>query len=72
MATCGVAVKPPTMNSIPYAQIRSKEDIFSSDPQLIHDDQILSSSSDSSPSSTPELERHRSNPLINLEIDDDV
>ncbi|CAF3769514.1 unnamed protein product [Rotaria sp. Silwood1] len=57
--------------SIPYAQIRSKEDIFSSDPQLIHDDQILSSSSDSSPSSTPELERHRSNPLINLEIDDD-
>ncbi|CAF5192557.1 unnamed protein product, partial [Rotaria sp. Silwood1] len=42
--------------SIPYAQIRSKEDIFSSDPQLIHDDQILSSSSDSSPSSTPELE----------------
>ncbi|CAF3304991.1 unnamed protein product [Rotaria sp. Silwood2] len=59
------------LRSIPYARMHSKEDIFSSEPQLINDDQILSSSSDSSPSSTPELERHRSNPLINLETDDD-
>ncbi|CAF1217920.1 unnamed protein product [Rotaria sordida] len=56
--------------SIPYGQMRSKEDIFSSEPRLINQDQISSSSSSSSPSSTPELERHRSNPLINLEIDD--
>jgi hypothetical protein len=42
----------------------------SPEPELINGDQISSSSSDSSRSSTPELQRRQSDPLISLDIDD--
>ncbi|CAF3760774.1 unnamed protein product [Rotaria magnacalcarata] len=58
-------------NSIPYERIHSKDNLFLSEPHLINQDQISSSSASSSRSSTPELDRHKSNTLINLDTDDE-
>ncbi len=56
--------------SMPYKRFDSKDNISSPEPLLINGDHRSSSSSDSSRSSTPELERYKSDPLISLDIDD--
>ncbi|CAF3332046.1 unnamed protein product [Rotaria socialis] len=58
-------------NSIPYERIHSKDNFFLSEPHLTNQDQISSSSASSSRSSTPEVDRHKSNTLINLDTDDE-
>jgi hypothetical protein len=55
---------------MPYKRFDSKDNISSPEPLLINGDHRSSSSSDSSRSSTPELERYKSDPLISLDIDD--
>ncbi|UJR09433.1 hypothetical protein I4U23_013673 [Adineta vaga] len=54
--------------SIPYERFNPGN----SEPRLINGDRVVSSSSESSRSSTPELDQYKSNPLINFDNEDNL
>lgn len=58
--------------SIPYERLHSRDDLFSASQKITAEDRMSSSSSsDSLNLSTPELDRSKTNQLINLDIDED-